>query len=188
MCTVLVLVLALSANLMFLSVLELYMQLKRVRTLKKEFPQSVLMPKNCSVPGCKILEAIRKSVKVSISFYKLPTDADKKGHQWLISIYMKKPITISPYTCICSLHFKNRTSYNDIPTLFPWAPIPLRKSPVVCPFIPPTLQAKKPKDDNSSKQLQSYADQIINQVKRRLHLEPQLKTITEELEWMSWLR
>ena len=36
-----------------------------------------------------------------ISFYKLPTDADK-SHQWLVSIM--KSINVSPYTYICSLH------------------------------------------------------------------------------------
>ena len=81
--------------------------------------------------------------------------------------------------------FNKKTSDNDIPTLFHWTPIPVRKSPVVRPFVPPTPQAKKPKDDNDlSKQLQSYAESLTKLREDYLHLEQQLKSITEELERM----
>jgi hypothetical protein len=140
------------------------------------------MPKNCSIPGCKSRND--KEECKGISFHKLPTDSEKR-HQWLVSI--KKPITVSPYTYICSLHFKDnkKTSDNDIPTLFPWTPIPVRKSPILRPFVPPPPRAKKHKDeDDLSKQLQSYAESLAKIQEDYLHLEKRLKTITEELERM----
>ena len=140
------------------------------------------MPKNCSIPGCKS-RGDREECK-GISFYKLPTDSEKR-HQWLVSI--KKQITVSPYTYICSLHFKDnkKTSDNDVPTLFPWTPIPVRKPPVVRPFVPPVPRAKKHKDeDDLTKQLQSYAESLTKLQEDYFHLEQRLKTVTEELERM----
>lgn len=172
---------------MFLSVLELYMQLKWVRTLKKEFPQSVSMPKNCSVPGCKILEAIRKSVKVS-PFTSYPQMLIRRGtNGW--SAYIWRSQWLYPHILVFVVY----TLKIELPIMIYLHYSPgllfLYVNPLLfaLSFLRPFKLRSLAKDDNSSKQLQSYADQIINQVKRRLHLEQQLKTITEELEWMSWL-
>ena len=66
----------------------------------------------------------------SLSFYHLPLDEHDR-HLWLISI--KKEITVSAHTRICSLHFvggKKSKEY-PVPTLFPWSKpqAPKRKAP-----------------------------------------------------------
>ena len=93
------------------------------------------MPKNCSIPGCTSRSDKRGCVH--LSFHKLPADSDRR-HQCLVSI--RKPIKVSPYTYICSLHFKDnkKVSSNDIPTIFPWTnATTIRKSPANRPFTPP---------------------------------------------------
>ena len=60
-----------------------------------------VMPKNCSISGCT--SRSDKEECSGVSFYKLLSDNTRR-HQWLVSI--KKPITVSFYTYICSLHFK----------------------------------------------------------------------------------
>ena len=74
-----------------------------------------------------------------------------RRHQWLVSI--KKRITVSSYTYICSLHFKNskKSPDNDIPTIFSWSiSVPVRNSPTRRPFTPPAI--KKHKSDEQLQQ------------------------------------
>ena len=84
------------------------------------------------------------------------TSADfDRRHQWLVSI--KRPIRVSPYTYICSLHFKDnkKESNNDIPTIFPWTPTTTpttRKPPALRPFTPPEPKKRKQEAD-TTKQL-----------------------------------
>ena len=80
----------------------------------------------------------------TVSFHAIPRDVSIR-HQWLVSI--KKPITISEHTRICSLHFVGgmKSASSPIPTLFPWSTpaavraTPRQRSP------PPTPQPKHPK-------------------------------------------
>ena len=125
--------------------------LKRVKKRVLSWPILIdTMPKHCSIPGCT--SRSNKEECKGLSFYKLPTDNEERPW-WLVSI--KKPITVSPYTYVCSLHFKcnKKTSSNDVPTIFPWTPSnSARKSPTVRPFVPP--EAKRHKDDEDlAKQL-----------------------------------
>ena len=139
------------------------------------------MPKHCSIPGCT--SRSNKEECKGLSFYKLPTDTEER-HRWLVSI--KKPITVSPYTYICSLHFKNTKKAKDVPTIFPWTPsVSARKSPVVRPFVSPAPQTKKHKvEEDLSKQLQSYTESYTKLQEKYLQLEKRLQSITEELEKM----
>ena len=75
------------------------------------------MPKNCCIPGCH--SRSDKPECQGVSFHALPKDAALR-EQWLVSI--KKPITISEHTRLCSLHFVGgkRSSTEPVPTLFPW--------------------------------------------------------------------
>ena len=140
------------------------------------------MPKHCSIPGCT--SRSNKEECKGLSFYKLPTDTEER-HRWLVSI--KKPITVSPYTYICSLHFKNTKKAKDVPTIFPWTPsVSARKSPVVRPFVSPAPQTKKHKvEEDLSKQLQSYTESYTKLQEKYLQLEKRLQSITEELEKMK---
>ena len=142
------------------------------------------MPKNCSIPGCT--SRSDKEECQHISFHKLPTDGNRR-HQWLVSI--KRSITVSPYTYICSLHFKDskKASRNDIPTIFPWTistttttTTTTRKSPVLRPFIPPVPKKRK-QDIDTSKQLQEYANSIAELRLEYSKLE-ELQRVTRELE------
>ena len=117
------------------------------------------MPRNCSIPGCT--SRSDKKECEHLSFHKLPTDVDRR-HQWLVSI--KRPIRVSPYTYICSLHFKDnkKESNNDIPTIFPWTPTTTpttRKPPTLRPFTPPEPKKRKQEAD-TTKQLQEYSNLV----------------------------
>ena len=86
---------------------------------------------------------IKRTVKI-VSFHAIPKDASIR-RQWFVSI--KKPITISEHTRICSLHFVGgvKSASSPKPTLFPWsAPTttwatPRQRSPT------PTPEPKHPK-------------------------------------------
>ena len=75
------------------------------------------MPEFCSMPGCTSHRG--KGEVRSLSFYHLPRDEHAR-QLWLIS--MKKEITVSAHTRICSLHFVggNKNKEYPVPTLFPW--------------------------------------------------------------------
>ena len=140
------------------------------------------MPKHCSIPGCT--NRSNKEECKGLSFYKLPTDHEERL-RWLISI--KKPITVSSYTYVCSLHFKGnkKTSNNDVPTIFPWtSSISARKSPTVRPFVPPEVKRHKDNED-LAKQLQSYTESLTKLKEDYLHLEKRLEKVTEELKQMK---
>ena len=137
------------------------------------------MPKNCSIPGCTSRSDKRECVH--LSFHKLPADSDRR-HQWLVSI--RKPIKVSPYTYICSLHFKDnkKASSNDIPTIFPWTnATTIRKSPANRPFTPPEPKKRK-HEDNLSEQLREHAKSLTELQLEYSKLEEELQTITRELE------
>ncbi len=84
------------------------------------------MPKNCSIPGCTSRGGKENSQE--LSFYGLPKEEDLR-HQWLVAI--KKPITVSEYTSICSLHFEGgkRPKEHPISSVFPWKKPSKSRSP-----------------------------------------------------------
>ena len=89
---------------------------------------------------------------------------------------IKKSSTVSPYTYICSLHFKEKkkTHHNDIPTIFPWTnSTDKRKPPTICHFTPPEVKKRKQEDD-LTKQLQSYATTLAKLQDEYSTLEKQL--------------
>ena len=68
-----------------------------------------------------------------------PTPRPDQRYRWLVSI--KKPISVSENTRICSLHFERSegTVKSLIPTIFPWSiPVKLRHPPAIRNPIPPT--------------------------------------------------
>ena len=138
------------------------------------------MSKHCSIPGCT--GRSNKEECKGLSFYKLPTDTER--HRWSVSI--KKPITVSPYTYICSLHFKNTKKAKDVPTLFPRTPsVSAWKSPIARSFVSSAPQTKKHEvEEDLSEQLQSYTESYTKLQEKYLQLEKRLQSITEELEKM----
>ena len=97
---------------------------------------------------------------------------------------IKKSSTVSPYTYICSLHFKEKkkTHHNDIPTIFPWTnSTDKRKPPTICHFTPPEVKKRKQEDD-LTKQLQSYATTLAKLQDEYSTLQKQLQDVKEELE------
>ena len=138
-----------------------------------------VMPKNCSIPGCT--SRSDKEECSGVSFHKLPSDNTRR-HQWLVSI--KEPITVSSYTYICSLHFKNskKSPDNDIPTIFPWSiSVPVRNSPTRRPFTPPATKKHK-SDEHLSEQVQSYATTLSKLQEEFTKVEKELQTVTAELQ------
>ena len=60
--------------------------------------------------------------------------------------YLKKPISVSKNTRICSLHFERSegTVKSLIPTIFPWSiPVKSRHPPAICNPIPPKKEGMR---------------------------------------------
>ena len=90
----------------------------------------------CTIPGCSSRSDRRECE--GVKFHRLPQDPDQR-YRWLVSI--KKPISVSENTRICSLHFERSegTVKSLIPTIFPWSiPVKLRHPPAIRNPIPPT--------------------------------------------------
>ncbi len=114
------------------------------------------MPKNCSIPGCK-----SRGSEDKLSFYLIPTHIGIRS-KWLKSI--NRPITISKYTYICSLHFidNHKSSLNPIPTVFPWKPINHpRPPPRIRNPLPAPVRKKRKIDSALSTALSEAEEQII---------------------------
>ena len=77
------------------------------------------MPRHqyCSIPGCE--SRSDKPQFASLKFHRLPQSTELR-HQWLVGI--KRPLTVSKNTRICSLHFEGneKSSESAVPTIFPW--------------------------------------------------------------------
>ena len=80
----------------------------------------------CSIPGCSS-RSDRQECE-GVKFHCLPQDPDQR-YRWLVSI--KKPISVSENTGICSLHFeRSKGTVNSlIPTIFPWS-MPAIRNPI----------------------------------------------------------
>lgn len=137
------------------------------------------MPKNCSIPGCT--SRSDKEECSGVSFHKLPSDSTQR-RRWLVSI--KRPITVSSYTYICSLHFQDskKSQDNDIPTIFPWTvPLSVRKPPTVRLFTPPEPKRRK-SDEHLTEQLQVYATRLSKLQEEYTQVEKELQSVTQELQ------
>ena len=130
------------------------------------------MPRHCSIPGCSSRSS--KEECRSLVFYHLPSNTQER-QKWLVSI--KRPITISKYTYVCSLHFEEnrKTTEHPIPTIFPWSTIVKhRNSPSI--RSPPGPVPKKQRIEASLtlSQAQEHIKQLTEQV---TILEQQLQDI-----------
>ena len=137
------------------------------------------MPKNCSIPGCT--SRSDKEECSGVSFHKLPSDSCQR-RRWLVSI--KRPITVSSYTYICSLHFQDskKTPDNDTPTIFPWTvPLSVRKPPTVRLFTPPQPKKRK-SDENLTEQLHVYATRLSKLQEEYSKVERELQSVTQQLQ------
>ena len=85
----------------------------------------------------------RKDEVSNVHFYCSPADSYER-HRWLLSI--RKPITMSDNTRICSLHFPDmeKTIENPVSTVFPWSKKLKQHWPPLSrlPLPPPTKKAK----------------------------------------------
>ena len=101
------------------------------------------MPRHqiCSIPGCSS-RSDRPEFE-GVKFHRLPQDPNLR-YQWLISI--KRHVSVSENSRICSLHFEGRGESDDsqIPTNFPWSvPVKHRPPPSVRNPIPSKKQKKE---------------------------------------------
>lgn len=112
-------------------------------------------PKNCSIPGYKS-RGNKKECK-GISFHKLPTESEER-HRWQVSI--NNSISIIHIFVVCTLKIIRRlqimTYLHYSPGLLFLYVNPLSLAP----------QAKKHKDEDLTKQSQSYAKSLT-----KIHLE-----------------
>ena len=137
------------------------------------------MPKNCSIPGCT--SRSDKEDSRHLSFHGLPKDPSLQ-HQWLASI--KRPITISKHTRVCSLHFSGgvKSAASPIPTLFPWnvsAVIPRSASKERLPL--PLPVPKRPKlEDQLYEALDEAQGEINTRDKRIEELEQEVVSMRVE--------
>ena len=116
------------------------------------------MPKNCSIPGCTS-RSDKEDCK-HLLFHGLPKDPSLQ-HKWLASI--KRPITISEHTRVCSLHFSGgvKSATSPIPTLFPWN---------VYAVIPRTASKERLLED----QALDEAQRVINTRDKRIELKQEV--------------
>ena len=101
------------------------------------------MPRHqiCSIPGCSSRND-RQEFE-GIKFHRIPQNPDLR-HNWLVSI--KKPITVSENSRICSLHFEGseKTAGSPLPSIFPWSVSVKHRQP---PAIRNPLPLKKQKHE-----------------------------------------
>ena len=143
------------------------------------------MPKHCSIPGCTS-RSDKEGCK-TVSFHTIPRDVSIR-HQWLVSI--KKPITISEHTRICSLHFVGgmKSASSPIPTLFPWStPAAVRATPRQ--RSPPTPQPKHPKlEEQLYEALDEAQTEIDARDKRIEELESEVVSMRMEVFGLQFAR
>ena len=118
------------------------------------------------------------SVKVceGVKFHRLPQDPDQR-YRWLVSI--KKPISGSENTRICSLHFESSEGTINalIPTIFPWSiPVKSQHPPAIRNPIPP----KKRKLEESTTPSKVAKREIEIHEERIAQLEEKVLRLEEE--------
>ena len=98
----------------------------------------------CSIPG-RSSRSDREEFH-GVKLHRLPQDPVLR-HKWLISI--KKPISVSENTRICSLHFEGseRTADCAVPTIFAWSVAVKHRQP---PAIRNPVPCKKQKHKEPS--------------------------------------
>ena len=109
-----------------------------------------------------------------MKFDRLPQDPDQR-YRWLVSI--KKPISVSENTRICSLHFESSegTISSLIPTIFPWSiPVKSQHPPAIHNPIPPKkrkLEESTTPSKVAKREIEIHEERIAQLEEKVLRLE-----------------
>ena len=135
----------------------------------------------CSIPGCSS-RSDREEFH-GVKFHRLPQDPVLR-YKWLVSI--KKPISVSENTRICSLHFEGsgRTADCPVPTIFAWSvAVKYRQPPAICNPIP----CKKQKHEEplspaevARGEIERHEEQIAQLQAGVLRLEDEVRTLLSQ--------
>ena len=100
--------------------------------------------------------------------------------------YLKKPISVSKNTRICSLHFERSegTVKSLIPTIFPWSiPVKSRHPPVICNPIPPKKRRHEEfpiPSEVAKRDIESHEERIAQLEEKVLRLEEEVRTLSNQ--------
>ena len=136
----------------------------------------------CSIPGCSSRSDREEFHRVK--FHCLPQDPVLR-YKWLVSI--KKPISVSENTRICSLHFEGsvRTADCPVPTIFACSvAVEHRQPPAICNPIPCKKQKHKEPPSPAEVprgEIERYEEQIAQLQADVLRLEDEVRTLLSQL-------